>query len=764
MGKGGQRERREPTLEKVSRSDDLRVDPDDRIGGKTSSKRRAAADDGEPSRPQPRKPASRGRGGGGGRKRRSLIGRLIYWCFVLGVWGAIGVGGLVAYNAAQLPPIDQLAIPKRPPNIAIMAQDGSLLANRGDTGGPAVHLSELPAYVPKAFVAIEDRRFYSHMGIDPIGILRAATRNIGGRGNVQGGSTLTQQLAKNLFLTQERTFSRKIQEAILALWLEHKYSKDQILELYLNRVYFGSGAYGIEAAARRYFGHGASQVTLTEAAVLAGLMKAPTKLAPNRNPDGASERAAQVITAMAQEGHITEAMAKLALSRPALAVHDSGAGSINYVADYVMDVLDDTVGAIDQDIVVSTTIDPVLQASAERALTEELNKQGAKFAVSQGALVSMDTGGQIRALVGGRSYADSQFNRAVAAKRQPGSAFKPFVYLSALERGLTPDTLREDAPINIKGWQPENASHQYYGQVSLTRALSLSLNTVAVRLGVEVGAKNVIATAHRLGINSDLQANASIALGTSEVTPLELTTAYVPFANGGIGVQSHVITKVRTSGGKLLYQRKGTSNGRIIEPQYVAMMNTMMQETLLTGTARKAELKGWQAAGKTGTSQDYRDAWFVGYTSHLVTGVWLGNDDATPTKKTSGGNLPVDIWSRFMKDAHRSVPPQALPSGVWREPGAPPAPPANVAQAGSPTDITPQARPNGFWQAISLPIGKPTPPAPVGAPMSINQAAQQPAPPRRESGNSLVPPASVGRKGSAPTASDKGLLDRLFGG
>ena len=601
-------------------------------------------------------------------QRRSGLpfGGLIYWTLVLGLWGAIGAGGLFVYYGSQLPPIDQLAIPKRPPNIAILAADGELLANRGDTGGAAVRLSELPPYLPKAFIAIEDRRFYSHFGIDPLGIVRALTRNITGRGGVQGGSTLTQQLAKNLFLTQERTISRKIQEAILALWLEHKYSKDQILELYLNRVYFGSGAYGVEAAAERYYGHGAKAVTLAEAATLAGLMKAPSKLAPDRNPEGASERAAQVITAMAQEGHITEAMAKVALANPARVHRDNGAGSINYAADYVMDVLADTVGAIDQDLVVTTTLDHNLQSAAERALTEELAKKGGKFGVSQGAVVALDPNGAIRALVGGRDYGESQFNRAIAAKRQPGSSFKPFVYLTGLEHGLTPDTVREDAPINVKGWQPENYSREYFGPVTLTKALSLSLNTVAVRVGMEVGPKAVVHTAHRLGITSELQPNASLALGTSEVTPLEMVAAYAPFANGGIGVQPHIITRVRTADGKQLYARKTGSNGRVIEPEYVAMMNTMMEETLLTGTARKAELPGWQAAGKTGTSQDWRDAWFVGYTSHLVAGVWLGNDDNSPTQKASGGNLPVEIWSRFMKTAHQGVPVAALPSGTWR--------------------------------------------------------------------------------------------------
>jgi penicillin-binding protein 1A len=353
----------------------------------------------------------------------------------------------------------------------------------------------------------------------------------------------------------------------------------------LNRVYFGSGAFGVEAATQKYFGHSAHNASLSEAAMLAGLMKAPTRLAPNRNLDAAVARAAEVVNAMVEEGYITDAMGKLAMARPAQPVNQKGAGSVNYVADYVMDQLDDTVGAIDEDIVVSTSISAPLQTAAENALTEELDARGGKFGVSQGAVVAMDPNGALRALVGGRSYADSQFNRAVAAKRQPGSAFKPFVYLTALERGLTPDSLRQDAPIDVRGWEPENYHHDYLGQVTLTKALSLSLNTVAVRLVLEVGPAAVIKTAHRLGISSDLQANASIALGTSEVTPLELVTAYVPFANGGIGVEPYVITKVRTATGKLIYQRKEPSYARIIEPEYVAMMNTMLQETLLTGTA-----------------------------------------------------------------------------------------------------------------------------------------------------------------------------------
>jgi penicillin-binding protein 1A len=744
FGRGGKktRTRIEPRLDSRAGGGggDLRADPADRPPNVRKKK-------GAPSRPTSRSKR--------GVRRRSMFGHLVYWGVVLLVWAAVFLGGLFTYYASQLPPIDQLAVPKRPPNIAILSDDGSLIANRGDTGGPAVRLIDLPPYLPKAFVAIEDRRFYDHHGVDPIGMSRALLRDVVGGGGIEGGSTLTQQLAKNLFLTRERTLPRKIQEAILAFWLERRYSKDQILELYLNRVYFGSGAYGVEAAAQKYFGKSARFVTLSEAAVLAGLMKSPTKLAPNRNLQGANERAAQVITAMAEQGHITEAMAKLALANPAEVKHDKSAGSINYAADYVMDALNDTVGAIDEDIVVTTTIDLKMQAEAEHALTDELNAKGAKFGVEQGALVALDPNGAVKAMVGGRNYADSQFNRAVAAKRQPGSSFKPFVYLAALEKGLTPDTVRDDAPISIKGWNPENYSREYFGPVTLTKALSLSLNTVAVRLGQEVGPKAVVEVAHRLGITSDLDAVPSIALGSSDVTPLEMVSAYAAFANGGLGVQPHVIVRVRTANGKQLYARRNANFGRVIDPQYVAMMNQMMQETLLTGTARKAELPGWQAAGKTGTSQDWRDAWFLGYTSYLVAGVWLGNDDSSPTKKVSGGNLPVEIWSRFMKAAHEGVPVAGLPAGAWRSaeasgPDAPLAPPLNLTGA--------QMGTGGRGGRTPQPASPPPPEAFAPHPRA---AGPRGAPGASDGG--LLPPAEIPNAGRGPVARDKGLLDKLFG-
>ena len=627
---------------------------------KGKARRAHAPDAGSHSRASERAPSKRG-----GSKRngaaRSALRRLIYWSLVLALWALIAAVGTIAFAVSTLPPIQTLEVPKRPPTIEIVGTDGRPLITRGEMSGTDISIKELPPYLPRAFVAIEDRRFFSHFGIDPIGLIRAAAANVLRRGVSQGGSTITQQLAKNLFLTQERTLWRKMQEVVLALWLERRFSKTEILELYLNRVYFGSGAYGVEAAAQRYFGKPAREVKVAEAAMLAGVVKSPSRLAPSRNPDGAERRARAVLAAMTELGFVTETMAKSALAQPAHAIKTAGTGSLNYVADWIMDVLDDLVGRVEQDLVVETSIDPTLQAAAEKALTDELALKGQKLDVAQGALVAITPEGAVRAMVGGRNYAESQFNRAVAAKRQPGSAFKPFVYLTALERGLTPETVREDKPVALKGWKPENYSREYHGPVTLTQALALSLNTVAVRLTLEVGPRAVAKTAYRLGIASKLDANPSLALGTSEVSLIELTCAYAPFANSGNATMPYVVARVRTRAGKILFTHAPQKLGRIIEPRHIAMMNAMMRETLVSGTAQRAQLPGWAAAGKTGTSQDFRDAWFVGYTGHLVTGVWLGNDDSSPTKKATGGALPVDIWSRFMKVAHQGVPVASLP-------------------------------------------------------------------------------------------------------
>ena len=661
--------RKEPLFGLADAMVDLRLSPQDRVGGSNDEKPIKSVpksslepedDDDEPRERKPR--ASRSASKRRARSTSGLLTRLVYWGAVLGLWGAIAGVGVVVWVGAHLPAIQSLEIPKRPPTIEIVGRDGSILTQRGEMAGANVALKDLPPYLPNAFIAIEDRRFYSHYGVDPIGIARAAVANILHRGVSQGGSTLTQQLAKNLFLTQERTLQRKLQEVELALWLERKHSKAEILELYLNRVYFGSGAYGVEAAAQRYFGKSARNVTVAEAAMLAGLVKSPTRLAPNRNPEGAEKRTQTVLAAMADAKFITDAQAQASIGHLAIAVKPAGAGTLNYVADWIGEVLDDLVGQIDQSIRVETTIDPKLQSVAEAAVIDELAAKSVKFNVSQGALVAMSPDGAVRAMIGGRNYAESQYNRAVTAKRQPGSAFKPFVYLTAIEQGLTPDTVRQDAPLDLKGWKPENYSHEYFGPVTLTQALAMSLNTVAVRVGLEVGPKNVVRIAHRLGISSRLDANPSIALGTSEVSVLELVGAYAPFANGGLGISPHVITKIKTFDGKLLYARPADQLGQVIEPRNVALMNVMMQETLISGTARKAEIPGWMAAGKTGTSQDFRDAWFIGYTANLVTGVWLGNDDNSPTRKATGGGLPVEVWTRFMRAAHQGVAVASLPA------------------------------------------------------------------------------------------------------
>jgi penicillin-binding protein 1A len=679
-------------------SDDLDLLPRDHTGAPSDD---SSAAPGEPSERPNKKPVKRGvtrrrrrsadaaarqsRKGKRTGRTRSMLGRAAYWGAVLALWALIGGIGALIWIGIRLPPIQSLEIPKRPPSVLILGVNGATLATRGDMGGAAVAIGELPDYVPDAFIAIEDRRFYSHRGVDPFGIARALVADIFHRGAAQGGSTITQQLAKNLFLTQERTVTRKLQEIVLALWLEHKFSKTQILELYLNRVYFGAGAYGIEGAAQRYFGKSARHLTLAEAAMLAGLVQAPSRLAPSRNPAGAERRAALVLADMVELKMIGPAGAKLALARPAHAIKPPAAGSVNYVADWVMDAVNDLIGKFDQDIVVDTTIDPALQAAAEHALVDTLNQKGDKLNIGQGALVAMTPDGVVRALVGGRDYGDSQFDRAVDAKRQPGSAFKPFVYLTALEHGLTPETVREDAPIAVKGWRPENYERQYLGAVTLRQALADSLNTVSVRLTLEFGPQAVVRTAYRLGIASILEPNASIALGTSEVSPLELVSAYATFANGGLAVSPHIVERIRGADGKTLYGRAQQQLGRIVDARYVGMMNSMLHETLVSGTARAANLPGWQAAGKTGTSQDFRDAWFIGYTSRLVAGIWLGNDDNSPTKRAVGGGVPVEIWSRFMRAGLAGTAPTALPGigdNGWFNfpaPAAAPSPPAEVA-------------------------------------------------------------------------------------
>jgi penicillin-binding protein 1A len=621
------------------------------------------------TKPAPKKkaaaaPASRGRRG---KTRRSGliggIGRLAYWAFVLMIWCGIVGAGVVVYYGARMPAMTTWSIPDRSPNIKIVSVDGRLLANRGMTGGEAIGLHEMSPYIPQAVMAIEDRRFYSHFGIDPVGLARAMATNVMHGRFTQGGSTLTQQLAKNLFLKPDRTLERKVQEVLLALWLEQKHTKDQILEMYLNRVYFGSGAYGVEAASRRYFGKSARDVSLSEAALLAGLLKAPSRLSPARDPKAAEERAQLVLAAMREEKMIGDKELTTAMSAPATRAAAYWTGSENYVADRIMEELPGLIGEVRSDIIVDTTVDLTLQELAEKSIRRLVDENGEKLNVSQGALVSIDNSGAVRAMVGGYDYANSQFDRASEARRQPGSAFKPFVYMAALEQGRTPDSVRNDAPIKIGNWTPDNYNGKYYGKVTLATALAKSLNSVAAQLAMEVGPEAVVEAAHRMGIESDLLANTSIALGTSEVTPLELTAAYVPFANGGYRPDVHFVQRVTTTDGETLYEFTGGNNPRVVRSDVVGMMNSMMTGTVETGTAKKAAF-AWPSAGKTGTSQKSRDAWFIGYTANLTTGVWFGNDDGAPMKKVTGGALPAQAWHEFMVAAHEGVPVAPLP-GTW---------------------------------------------------------------------------------------------------
>ncbi|ESZ24444.1 MULTISPECIES: transglycosylase domain-containing protein [unclassified Mesorhizobium] len=625
-----------------------------------------------------------------GRSRRGLfgvLGRLFYWCFVFAIWGGIAGAGIVIYYGAKMPAATTWSIPDRAPNIKIVSADGQLLANRGMSGGEAVGLHEMSPYIPEAVIAIEDRRFYSHFGIDPIGLSRAMVTNVLGGHFSQGGSTLTQQLAKNLFLTPDRTLERKVQEVLLALWLEHKHTKDQILEMYLNRVYFGSGAYGVEAASRRYFGKSARDVTLSEAALLAGLLKAPSRLSPARDPKAAEERSQLVLAAMRDEGKISANELTSAMSAPATRAPSYWTGSENYVADTIMEELPDLIGDVRGDIVIDSTVDLNLQKLAEQSIRRLIDDSGKKLNVSQGALVSIDDSGAVRAMVGGYDYSTSQFDRASEARRQPGSAFKPFVYMAALEAGRTPDSIRNDAPIKIGNWTPDNYGGKYFGKVTLATALAKSLNSVAAQLTMEVGPNAVVEAAHRMGIQSDLIANTSIALGTSEVTPLELTSAYVPFANGGYKPDIHFIRRVTTTEGKVLYDSGGGSAPRVVKPEIVGMMNSMMTGTVEIGTARKAAF-AWPSAGKTGTSQNSRDAWFVGYTANLTTGVWFGNDDGSPMKKVTGGALPAQAWHEFMVAAHEGVPVRPLP-GTWKSTPADTIVPDEIPSANNTAPVPP---------------------------------------------------------------------------
>ncbi len=612
-----------------------------------------------------------------------------YALLLLLAWGAIFGAVFWSHFLSDLPDTTKLLVKGSSHDVTILDVRGRLIARRGLTMGERIDVSRLPVYVPNAFIAIEDRRFRSHFGLDPIGLFRAAYENMAAGHVRQGGSTLTQQLAKNLFLTTNRTFERKMQEAMLALYLESRYSKDQILTLYLNRVYFGAGVYGIEAAAQRFFGKHAEQLTLPEAAMLAGSVKAPAKYNPLADADASMTRGAVVLRAMEDAGFIDDrTRADAQATRPRI-VRGSGTPGSGYFADWLIGRLPGYIGDADDSLIVETSFDLDAQAQAERAVAQGLATQGAALHASQAVLVAMTPDGAIRAMVGGRSYEASSYNRATDAMRQPGSAFKPFVYLAAFEHGRTPDDVMNDGPVDIHGWRPQDYEGKFEGAMSLTHAFAKSSNAIAAQLTAEVGAGVVAKTAHRLGIASPLEAVASLALGTSTVTPLELTSAYVPFANGGHGVNAFSIIRIRTRDGKVLYQRQSSGLGDVMSPTSAAQMTRLMVETVTTGTGKAARLDGRPTAGKTGTTQDFHDAWFVGFTADLVCGVWIGNDDNAPMIKATGGTLPAKIFHNFMASAEDGLPvrplagslavaatdPAPIPDGTMpSEPDAPPPP------------------------------------------------------------------------------------------
>ncbi len=565
----------------------------------------------------------------------------------------IGVALVFAYIARDLPDTDVLWRSAGGPKITLLDSGGAPLRVHGASAGAPVRLADLPDYVPHAILAVEDRNFYHHFGVNPVSVGRALFVNIRKGGVVQGGSTITQQLAKNIFLTNERTLKRKAQEFILALWLEQKFTKQEILTLYLNRVYFGAGAYGIDAASYRYFAKPARFLSLGEAAVLAGLLKAPSRFAPTHNPDDAGRRGRLVIDQMVTAGFLTQAEASDVVSRP-IVVKASRLSSAPYFIDYIMSRVRARAGSIDADLVVRTTFDRRMQEAAEIGMIAGIASADDDLSAAQSAAVILDDAGAVRAMIGGRDYRESQFNRAVQARRQPGSAFKPFVFLAAIEAGVTADDIVLDAPLKIGKWAPDNYNSKFYGEVTVREAMVRSLNSATIRLQETVGRGNVRRTARAMGWAGKLNPGPALALGVDAVSPLQLAGAYAPFANGGYRVEPHVIVSIETVDGDVVYRREGSYVGQAAPRGAIEATNAMLESVVEWGTGRAAQTPGYRAAGKTGTSQESRDAWFAGHAGGLVGVIWVGRDDNAPMPGVTGGRAPAVIWREIMV---RALPP-----------------------------------------------------------------------------------------------------------
>jgi len=591
------------------------------------------------------------------RKRARKIWKRIPWRPLL-KWGGITFAVLCVYFVYDMPGLDDAKPIDERPSISILASDGTMIARYGGAHGDTVALKKLPPYFPAAVIAIEDRRFYRHFGVDPIGLARAIWTNISAGGVVQGGSTITQQLAKNMFLTPEKTLRRKVQEALMALWIERKYSKDEILAAYVNRVYYGAGAYGVDAASRTYFNKPPSDMTLWESATLAGLLKAPSRFSPANNPELSKKRTMVVIEAMKEEGYIDAKTSIREIKNAKARKERASAGDMNrYFSDWVIDQIDGFIESTDGDVTVRTTLDPKLQMLAVEKQKESFALVKPEDKVSQTALVTMGFDGAVLAMTGGTDYRVTQFNRATQARRQPGSSFKPFVYLAALENGFSPDTEIEDGPITEGKYRPGNYDSKYFGTVPLSYALAKSLNTATIRIINTIGIGRAIDVAMRAGISSPLLAEPATALGTGEVSLVELTGAYTTLANGGYRATPYAVLSIKDKGGRVLYEHESGFGPRVFSGGDIARLDQMLQQVVAIGTGTGAQLKRGRVAGKTGTTQNYRDAWFIGYTDNLVTGVWVGNDDETPMKKVTGGKYPAMIWRNYMAGAIDIGPP-----------------------------------------------------------------------------------------------------------
>ncbi len=653
------------------------------------------------------------KGGNGGAlpARRSIPNAVFYWAAVVAVWVVIAAIGVVIFFAQGLPDTSKLYEIHHQPSISYLDRNGALLAVRGSQYAPPINLDTLPAYVPAAFVSVEDRRFYHHWGFDLRGIARALVADLTRHRMAEGASTITQQLARDLFLTPIQTPKRKIQELILAVELEHQFTKKQILSLYLNRVYFGAGAYGIESAAETFFNKPASKLSVGEAALLAGLLKSPTHYSPVSEQDRAGLRATIVLDTMVETGAITAKQRDDALAHPVTVSPALATQHAQYFVDWVDGQVRKLVGEPTTDLIVETTLDLPIDTAAEnaaRAVTDRYAKQG----VQQAAVVALDGEGRVRALIGGVSYNQSQFNRAVDARRQTGSSWKPFVYLTAMQSGRTPDTMAVDEPITINGWSPHNFEPEFLGPITLQTALQRSINTVAAKLADDVGRDNVAATARKLGITSPINTDPAMALGTTQVSPLEMAQAYAPFANGGFKADAYAIERIRTADGKILYQHPLPEHTRVIDEPALGYMTQMLKTVLIPpGTGVRAAFPGYQLAGKTGTTSDFKDAWFVGYTGGFVTAVWTGKDDDTPMRHITGGTAPADLWRAFMSAAlpHLKVGP--IPGGPV------PAPQqdligdilANSTGASEGANTTDATAPDGADDGAKTPPGNPPP-------------------------------------------------------